>query len=98
MENRTLKELYTIALNNMDQYLVYGLCIMIDKIPEYTGFERRVLKKDLKQRHPGPFSKFFWGKSFNKRSYFKPLDEAYWWTRGKIEIRKKFLKHIINKL
>lgn len=95
---KTLKELYIVLLDKIDDYFHGGLCQTIDYIPHYTQYERKILKNDLKNKRPNPFSKFFWDKSFNKKSYFNPLDEAYWWTKGEIKIRKKFLQHIINKL
>jgi len=95
---KTLKELYTILLDNLDDYFHRGLCWTIAYIPYYSQYERKRLLNDLEKRRPNPFSKFFWDESFNKKSYFKPAEEAYWWEKGNIEIRRKFLQHIINKL
>lgn len=93
---RDLKTLYTLVLEEIDNMYpdFHGICIAICGI-NLNSEERKILRKDFKERKPNIFNKFWWKWSFNKI----PLD-AYWWECNKLglEQRKLFLKDIISKL
>ncbi len=94
---RTLKELYTLVLEHFDDTPSLGICVKIRRLdlnniisrPEYS-----ILMGDFMKRKPRWYNSwFYWNPSF--------INGVWWWNNlhpQAQEQRKKFLKHIINKL
>lgn len=94
---RTLKELYTILLN--EGRYTNSICLAITKLwctyHKITEDEKDYLKAHFKKQRPGLFkhTKFMFHSNYN-------MIDAYWWSRDAAgnEQRTKFIKHLISKL
>lgn len=96
MENRSLKELYQLLLDNFDKTgFNYGICDKIGLLQNkyiITWLEYSFLIFDFNSRKPTIFNKFWWNKSYK--------GDAYWWDLNEEgnKQRKLFIQSIIDKL
>ena len=97
MRKKCLAEMYILLLDNYEDDYRLGICANIAKLRGkgiITKEEYYILAEDFKRRKPSILSKFYWNKNFINNIH------EYWWTitpEG-FEQRKKYIKHIINKL
>ncbi len=88
---RTIKELLQVMLDNQ-KYFVSGLCNLVDNIclkDLISMKEHRILLNYVKENKPSTFSSF-------ERFKQEICAEAYWWKKGNINPRIKWLKKHIK--
>lgn len=93
---RTLKELYTIVLNNFDKCCEIGICNLVYKLESngtITFEEHDKLYKHFSTKKIRFWSKFYWNESFRGQI-------GWWWKLNEEgnKQRKLYLQHIINSL
>ena len=91
-DTRDLKTLLELLLEEVKSNLGFGLCACIGILWNkeiITEVENDIIFDFLKANRPKWYQ---YGYSFKQRS------SAYWWKRGKVKPRVRFLKHWIKKL
>ena len=108
---RSLKELYTLVLNYLEEYekkeekhYHFGICAAISRLDYFstiTNDEWTILRAHFHNQRP---CKGYWFGIFSKHKEFANdasfTNDVYWWTQDEegLQQRIKFIKYLITKV